>query len=230
MPFTLAETPLGPFGAVLVTLAALLSVRAPVRAAERRRHGALAPDPETGSLWRGPWSLALGAMALTLVGAFTLVVLGRPWGIASGLTLWGAQIANAIGVPIETWPYWTHATDQVERSPFADGTSVMNVSLILGAGLAATLAGRYAPTLNLSRRDVATALAGGLLMGYGAPLAFGCNIGALLGGIASGSLHGWVWFACAFAGSILGVRLRVLIGMNPPVEATTRRAAVGTHT
>ena len=40
-------------------------------------------------------------------------------------------------------------------------------------------------------------------MGYGARLAYGCNIGAYLGGIASGSLHGWVWGIAAFAGSSL---------------------------
>ena len=37
-------------------------------------------------------------------------------------------------------------------------------------------------------------------MGYGARLAFGCNIGALFSGIASGSLHGWLWMAAALAG------------------------------
>jgi hypothetical protein len=45
-------------------------------------------------------------------------------------------------------------------------------------------------------------------MGYSARMAFGCNVGAYLGGIASASVHGWVWFALAFAGSIVGVRIR----------------------
>ena len=44
-------------------------------------------------------------------------------------------------------------------------------------------------------------------MGYGARLAFGCNIGALFSGIASGSLHGWLWMAAALAGTALGVPL-----------------------
>jgi hypothetical protein len=52
------------------------------------------------------------------------------------------------------------------------------------------------------------ALAGGLLLGYGARLAFGCNIGAYFSGIASTSLHGWVWFAGALLGTPLGVLLR----------------------
>jgi hypothetical protein len=151
-----------------------------------------------------------------VVGALTLLVLGRPWGITSGLTLWGAQVAHAVGVPVGEWDYWRHAMGLVDASVFAGGTSVMNLGLIAGACLAATLAGRFAPRVDLSMRDVATAAIGGFLMGYGARLAFGCNIGALLGGIASGSVHGWAWFLFAFAGSLLGVRVREAIGMDPP--------------
>jgi hypothetical protein len=55
---------------------------------------------------------------------------------------------------------------------------------------------------------------GGLLMGYGARLGFGCNIGAMFSGIASASLHGWIWFACAFVGSLVGIRLRPLFGQS----------------
>jgi hypothetical protein len=55
---------------------------------------------------------------------------------------------------------------------------------------------------------------GGLLMGWGARLGFGCNIGAFLGGIASGSLHGWIWFAAALAGSTIGIRLRPAFGLS----------------
>jgi uncharacterized membrane protein YedE/YeeE len=46
------------------------------------------------------------------------------------------------------------------------------------------------------------------LMGYASRLAYGCNVGAFFSGISTGSLHGWVWFIAAFAGSLLGVRLR----------------------
>ena len=47
-----------------------------------------------------------------------------------------------------------------------------------------------------------------------ARLAFGRNIGALFGGIASGSLHGWLWFAAAFLGTIPGVWLRPWFGLE----------------
>ena len=62
-------------------------------------------------------------------------------------------------------------------------------------------------SLPSGKRLIAAAIAG-LVMGYSARMAFGCNVGAYLGGIASASVHGWVWFALAFAGSIVGVRIR----------------------
>jgi hypothetical protein len=36
----------------------------------------------------------------------------------------------------------------------------------------------------------------------------------LFSGIASGSLHGWLWFAAAFAGSLIGIRLRPRFGLD----------------
>jgi hypothetical protein len=56
-------------------------------------------------------------------------------------------------------------------------------------------------------------------MGYGARLSYGCNIGAYFSGIASGSLHGWLWIVCALAGNWAGVWLRPLFGMA--VERST---------
>lgn len=217
LPAVSLSTVASPSGAILLTAALLALIAWLTMRLERRQHGTLGPGRPMGSVLRGPWSMAAGIIVLTAVGVLTLLVLGRPWGITSGLTLWGAQIANLVGVPIDTWPYWTYAMDQVTASPLASGTGVMNFGLIIGACLAAGLAGRFSPARTLSTRDVLTAMIGGLLMGYGARIAFGCNIGALLGGIASGSLHGWGWFAFAFVGSMLGVRLRAITGMDPPL-------------
>ena len=60
---------------------------------------------------------------------------------------------------------------------------------------------------------------GGVLLGYGARVAYGCNIGAYFSGIASGSLHGWLWLPSAFAGNVLGTYLRPTFGLS--VERTS---------
>ena len=59
-------------------------------------------------------------------------------------------------------------------------------------------------------RELLGAVVGGLMLGYGATIAFGCNIGAFFGGVVSGSLHGWVWFVAAFIGTAVGIYLRPL--------------------
>lgn len=77
-----------------------------------------------------------------------------------------------------------------------------------GALLAAVLARKFAPRFRLPPRQALASVIGGLLLGYGAVMASGCNISAYVGGIASGSLHGWVWIVPALAGNWVGIRLR----------------------
>jgi hypothetical protein len=43
-------------------------------------------------------------------------------------------------------------------------------------------------------------------MGFGATLSYGCNVGAFFSGIASGSLHGWLWIVFAVFGNIVALK------------------------
>jgi len=175
---------------------------------ERRLHGALEAPRKTGSVLSGPWSLLLGAVAIAVVSIATLVLLGRPWGITSAFALWGAKALSFAGVDVANWPFWASRTAWLERSVLADPTSVMNFGIIGGAMIAANLAGRFAPTLRLTWSDLGTAILGGLCMGYGARIGYGCNIGAYLGGMISGSLHGLAWMVAALAGSAAALKVR----------------------
>jgi uncharacterized protein len=204
---------LGLWPALLLHLALFASIVALTLWLERRRGVAGAPDPAADWL-RGPWPILAGAVALALLNFATLWLAGRPWGITSAFALWGGKGLDAAGVDLAGWENWGGMMPAVERSVLFDVTSVMNFGIVLGAMLAAGLAGRFKPVLGLGRGEVLSAVIGGLLLGYGARLAFGCNIGAFFSGIASGSLHGWVWLAAAFLGSMAGVRLRPLFGLK----------------
>ncbi len=97
--------------------------------------------------------------------------------------------------------------DRLAAPILADVTSVTNIGLIFGALAASRWNGPMDIRIPSAKRLLA-ATAAGLVMGYSSRMAFGCNVGAFLDGIASASVHGWVWFALAFAGSLVGVRLR----------------------
>jgi hypothetical protein len=165
-----------------------------------------------GRLLRGPWPLLLGAGALAVLNWLTLLVAGHPWSVTWGFTLWAAKAATLLGWDPLTSPFWSGSFAQaaLARPVLADTTSVMNVGIVIGALVAAALAGNLRFNARLSWLSLATAVAGGLLLGYGARLAYGCNIGAFFSGIASTSLHGWVWILAAVLGNLIGVRLRPL--------------------
>jgi len=218
-------TSLGWAPALALSLALFAAIAGFTALIEKRRHGGLAPGAETPRQgWQrflhGPWPLLAGAIALAIGNFATLYLAGRPWGVTSAFALWGSKLTAAAGVDVAAWPYWQVAAraQALQQSVFADITSVMDFGIILGALMAAGLAGKFSPSWSVPVRSLIAAIIGGLLLGYGARLAYGCNIGAYFSGIASGSLHGWLWLAAAFAGSIIGTQLRPLFGLS--VEKT----------
>ena len=100
------------------------------------------------------------------------------------------------------------------NSVLSDTSSLTDFGMIFGAMAAASFSRPFARNAWPPLASLAAAATGGLLMGWGARLGFGCNIGAFVGGVASGSLHGWVWFACALGGCTVGIRLRPLFGLS----------------
>jgi uncharacterized protein len=164
----------------------------------------------------GPWPLFAGAILLACLNLAVLLVSGHPWSITWGFTLWAAKTAVALGWNASGSPFWQGGFQhQALAAPmFADETSVMDIGIVLGALIAAAMAGRFAPVLRVPLRSLAAALIGGTLMGYGARLAYGCNIGAFFSGVASTSLHGWLWIAAALPGNWIGARLRPAFGMS----------------
>jgi uncharacterized membrane protein YedE/YeeE len=175
------------------------------------------PDPPRGlrRLLQGPWPMLAGAVLLAVLNALTLAVAGHPWGITWGFTLWAAKSAAALGWSPDAVAFWRDGWPRqaLDASLLDDVTSMMNAGLALGAMGASALAGRFAPTLSIPWRSLAAAVLGGLLMGYGARLAYGCNVGAFFSGVASTSLHGWLWIAAALPGTWLGARLRPRFGL-----------------
>ncbi|MCQ0093565.1 YeeE/YedE family protein [Roseovarius sp. M141] len=177
-------------------------------------------------LWRAapgtrriPGRLIVAALILAALAIGNLLVAGQPWGVVYGLGLWVAKGAVGAGADLSGSAFWSTPGNaaRVGDSVLTDYTSLTNFGLIAGAFVIANwraggLSARM-PTLP-ARAWVATVIAG-LLLGFSSRLAFGCNVGAFFSGISTGSLHGWVWFAAAFAGAWVGVGLRPHLGLEP---------------
>jgi len=161
---------------------------------------------------------AIAAVVLAALAVAHLMVAGQPWGVVYGLGLWVGKAYQAMGGDLSGSAYWAAAgsVTRLNSSILTDYTSLTDLGLIAGAfGVAAWRVGALAAPLPRypARAWAATVLAG-FLLGYSSRLGFGCNVGAFFSGISTGSLHGWVWFAAAFAGAFLGIRLRPVLGLE----------------
>jgi uncharacterized membrane protein YedE/YeeE len=222
LPEVVLSEHIGWFGSWAVTIAALLVVVAVSRAVQARRNPPPTGVPPTARgaarVLRGSWPLWVGALVLALLGGAVLLVSGGAWGITSAFALWGAKALQAIGLHPETWAYWQQpAQAKALAGPvLADKTSLTDIGIMIGAAIAATAGGAWVLHRSIPWRTALAAVIGGIVMGIGARLASGCNIGAYLAGIASGSLSGWIWAVAALAGTWVGLRGRALFGLANP--------------
>ena len=119
---------------------------------ERRRPAAVTPPtiaPIPFTLLRGPWPLLAGAAGLAALNALTLWLAGHPWSITWAFSLWGGKVLQGAGVDLSQAAFWSGVFQQraLQNPILADITSVMDIGIVVGAGLAAGLAGRFAPAL-----------------------------------------------------------------------------------
>jgi uncharacterized membrane protein YedE/YeeE len=201
----IASDYLGPWGGLALTLVSLALIGALLATIARKRGAGFAP----------PRSMVIGGIAIGLLSIAVFVAGGHPWSVTFGYTVWGAKIASTLGIDLSQsafwqWPGPRHA---LESSVLTDTSSLTNFGMLFGAMAAAAASKPFAGTAWPPAKSLIAAGLGGLLMGWGARLGFGCNIGAFVGGVASGSLHGWIWFAAALGGSLIGIRLRPLFGL-----------------
>jgi hypothetical protein len=158
----------------------------------------------------------IGGIVIGLLTIAVFVAGGHPWSVTFGFTVWGAKIAALVGVDFSQAAFWQWEGPKraLQESVLSDTSSLTDFGMIFGAMAAAAAMKPFARTAWPPLGSLLAAAVGGLLMGWGARLGFGCNIGAFVGGVASGSLHGWVWFVMALLGSTVGIRLRPLFGLS----------------
>jgi uncharacterized membrane protein YedE/YeeE len=215
-PVSLIES-FGVIPAILANLAVFAAIYLLTRSfSTSSSHSEGVSAPFWSRLVQGPWPMLWGAIGLALLNFVTLAMLGRPWAVALAYPVWGAKVAEMFSLDLELdfTTYWMQpGRDSALLEPLtADAGSLMNIGVIIGALFAAALAGRFVLNLKITPRQFIGGLIGGVMLGYGATISFGCNIGAFIGGVVSGSLHGWLWIAFALAGSYVGTKLRPLFG------------------
>lgn len=202
----LASDYFGAWGGLVVTLASIALVASAIIAIARKRGANFVPSR----------SYVIGGIAIGLLCVAVFFAGGHPWSVTFAYTVWGAKAATALGLDLSHSAFWQWPGPKraLTDSVLSDTSSLTDFGMLFGAMAAAAATKPFAGTAWPPVKSLLAAGIGGLLMGWGARLGFGCNIGAFVGGVASGSLHGWIWLLAALPGCLLGIRLRPLFGLS----------------
>lgn len=141
-----------------------------------------------------PWPLWAAGVLVALTNVF-LFVFDRPFTASDGVRNWGDWILTGIGLARrpDLLPPWHYSG------------SMLNLGLIAGA-LAGALLGREFAVRVPPAGELVKGGVGGALLGVGATLALGCNIGGFFSAVSALSLAGLAMMAGLLAGAWLGLR------------------------
>ncbi|MBI1957850.1 MAG: YeeE/YedE family protein [Candidatus Rokubacteria bacterium] len=140
------------------------------------------------------WSVWAAALLIGTLNVF-LFAYDRPWTASDGARNWGEWLLVGLGVLARP--------DLL--APWLYSGSILNLGVLAGALAAALLsrefAVRVAPPGELLKGGV-----GGFLMGIGAVLAFGCNVGGFFSATSALSLSGFAMMLGLGVGAYAGLR------------------------
>jgi len=156
--------------------------------------------------FRHPYLIA--AFSMAILNTSLLFISGSPWSISSIFPYWGTHLIDLFKLPLD-WGFWDYSMENATRMNqglLENTVSLTTMGVVLGAFAVSLFRPRVKVSINVNR--LAGSVFGGLIMGFGAVMASGCNIGAFFSGIASGSLHGWVWLVFALIGNVIGLAIR----------------------
>lgn len=149
----------------------------------------------------------IAGLLLVVFSGLILLLSGQPWSVATVFTLWSFKFSDQFNLGLD-WEFWQIAQLYQQRMAeplLADPISLTTLGVILGSLWVTLLAKKPIKKQTIGSKQTAYYALGGLLMGFGATLSYGCNIGAFFSGIASGSLHGWLWIIFALLGNIIAL-------------------------
>lgn len=163
------------------------------------------------TLFKKEWSYYTGAV-LIVIFALALSMFGSTWGVSGALGTWGSMFLGLFGIDTAA----AFGNDTSKYNFFANQASLTDIGLLLGALIACLLAAQWKIRNIKHYKQALAAIIGGLLMGIGAKMAGGCNIGGLFSQLPQFSLAAWLFLLFVFLGATVGGKL--LKFFMPPVS------------
>ena len=163
------------------------------------------------------------AVSIGIVISLFYLCVGSMIGVMGVFSYIGAYFLKLFGATPEKWDFIKIFFDgQLPKNMF--DVTIFNSDLLMamGAFVAASIKGVFGKSQNKGAMEYVKGMIGGLLMGMGARMAGGCNIGAMTSGITSSSLHGFIWMFSAILGSFCMLKSDIVLKMFSKKKVETK--------
>ena len=125
------------------------------------------------------------------------------WYITTQEAQWGGWVLNQLGVKNMSSIFF--GLENGLPNPLLNAPGCMSIGIILGAAVMA-LSRREFKWKTPNLESATFAIIGGILMGIGARIGMGCNIGAFFATVTNGDPSGWVYLFGMVIGAYVGVK------------------------
>jgi len=145
---------------------------------------------------------------MALAGILSAVYFGithTVWAVTGEFTRLGGHILEFMGVDVSDWAYFGLVHMDGTTWTRTDGWIVWG--MFIGALITILLSSNFKIRKPRQKRRYVQGFVGGIIAGFGARLALGCNLAAFFTGVPQFSLHAWIFIVATGAGTYLGAKL-----------------------
>jgi len=151
------------------------------------------------------WNPYVVLLIAGLLSALYFGLTSTVWAVTGEFTRLGGDILLLLGVDASAWQYYAMVGLHGTTWSRPDGWIVWG--MFIGALMMVLLSNSFKIRLPQHKRRYLQGLVGGIIAGFGARLALGCNLAAFFTGVPQFSLHSWIFIVATGIGTFFGAKL-----------------------
>lgn len=156
-------------------------------------------------IFKNYWNPYIAISIAGLISALYFGITGTVWAVTGEFTRLGGHILQWFGVDVSGWAYFQLIGMQGTPVSRTDGWIV--IGMLAGALMMVLFSNSFKVRVPRQKRRLVQGFIGGIIAGFGARLALGCNLAAFFTGVPQFSFHAWIFMVMTAIGTYFGVKV-----------------------
>ncbi|HHX35723.1 MAG TPA: selenium metabolism membrane protein YedE/FdhT [Gammaproteobacteria bacterium] len=157
------------------------------------------------TIFQRHWNPYLVLLLAGLLSALYFGLTSTVWAVTGEFTRLGGDILQLFGVNAADWQYYQMVKLDGATWSRPDGWIVWG--MFIGALIMVLLSNSFKIRRPQQKRRYLQGFVGGIIAGFGARLALGCNLAAFFTGVPQFSFHSWIFIVATGIGTYVGAKL-----------------------